>query len=96
MEMNQALEAVMKRAASDADFRTLALTDASAAIQQVGGTVADGQTVAFSETETEGAHTLPAMMQSGELSDDSLDQAAGGASSTYYCGQGATSHLSRC
>lgn len=96
METTQAMEAVLKRAASDAEFRKLALSDGAAALREVGGTTQDGQTVTFSETETDGATMLPPMMQSGELSDDSLDQVAGGASSTYYCGQGATSHVSKC
>ena len=90
MDINQAKAAVMKLAASDPAFRSLALSDPKAAIEQVGGSLSDGENVTFSETD------LPANSQSGELSDDSLDQAAGGASSTYYCGQGATSHLSRC
>ena len=79
-----------------ADFRALALSDGAAAIREVGGSVEDGLTVKFSDSDADGATTLPPLMQSGELSDDSLDQAAGGAGSTYYCGQGATSHLSRC
>lgn len=95
MDINQAKEAVMKHAASDANFRAFALQNGAGAIGAVGGTLAEGETVTFSETD------LPlgseASSESGELSDEALDQAAGGSGSasiygnSYYCGGGSPS-----
>ncbi len=76
-----AIEAVLHRAASDPEFRALALKDPHAAIrQETGVAVPESFTIRFFDAQGyDYAAALPAPVSAGEeLSEADLEQAAGG------------------
>lgn len=78
-ELGKAILEVKKKAITDSVFRKLALTDAAAAVKEITGKeLPDGLRLKF--VENEGVHmtiVLPDMVE-GEISEDELDQVAGG------------------
>ena len=80
-EAEQAIEQIVKRAQTDAEYRQLCLSDANAAAKEATGKeLPAGYTLKF--VENQGADltvVLPdAIEESVELSDTELDQVAGG------------------
>jgi hypothetical protein len=75
-----AIDAALKRAATDAEFRQLALKDASAAVQQVTGKPLP-ESFRVRVLERAGYDVtlvLPDLAETGELADEELEQVAGG------------------
>lgn len=79
-DIKYALKEVYKRAATDPEFRALALDDAKAAIEEVGYEASTWE-VRFAEPE-EGVDDVlflpPAIEEPSELSEDELEAVAGG------------------
>jgi hypothetical protein len=88
-EINEAIQKAIKLSATDSSFRKLALTDPNAAIERVAGKpVPAGTRIRF--VENAGAHftiILPDMARSdaSELSDEELEQVAGGGRCAATC-----------
>ena len=79
-ETQSAIHAALKRAATDAEFRQLALQDANAAVQQITGkTLPEGFRVRVLERAGyDVTLVLPDPAETGELADAELEQVAGG------------------
>ena len=79
-QWEQTLRALYQRAATDAEFRQLCLADASAAIAQISGVALPAESrVRFVERLEEQVLVLPKPLgEDEELSDEDLEQAAGG------------------
>ena len=75
-----AIHAALKRTATDAEFRKLALTDANAAVQQIiGKPLPEGFRVrVLDRAGYDVTLVLPDPTESGELADEELEQVAGG------------------
>ena len=75
-----AIDAALKRAATDTEFRQLALMDASAAMREITGTpLPNGLRVRVLEREGyDVTLVLPDAAEAGELADEELEQVAGG------------------
>ena len=75
-----AIDAALKRATTDAEFRKLALTDASAAVREMTRKpLPDGLRVRVLEREGyDVTLVLPDPAETGELADEELEQVAGG------------------
>lgn len=86
-EAQAALQKIIKRATTDAEFRQLFLTDAAAAVKEVTGReLPEGYTLRV--VENKGADltvVLPDPSASSELSDSELEAVAGGG---HKCGAG--------
>jgi hypothetical protein len=75
-----AIDAALKRAATDAEFRELALKDANAAVQQITGKPLP-ESFRVRVLERAGYDVtlvLPDLAEAGELADEELEQVAGG------------------
>jgi hypothetical protein len=77
-----AIDAALKRAATDTAFRELALKDASAAVREITGTpLPEGFRVRVLERAGyDVTLVLPDPAEAGELADEELEQVAGGTS----------------
>jgi hypothetical protein len=79
-ETQAAIDAALKRTATDAAFRELALKDASSAVQQMTGKpLPEGIRVRVLERAGYDATlVLPDSAEAGELADEELEQVSGG------------------
>jgi len=87
VEINEAIEAVGKKASSDKDFRKLCTEDPNKAIKEAyGKDVPEGFKVKLIENESgiDETFVLPDFMGE-ELSDDELDKVAGGKGCRNQC-----------
>lgn len=85
-ELEKVLLEIKKKAITDADFRRQALLDASSVVKDISGKeLPDGMKLKF--IENDGAHMTIVLpdMATGEISEDELDQVAGGTYITYFC-----------
>ncbi len=82
-DLQTALKDLLKKAASDADFRAKALKDPATALKEAGVELPAGQSIKFVEKVDEIVIPLPPVGASDtELTDNVLSQAAGGAAAT--------------
>ena len=79
-QTQSAINAALKRAATDAEFRKLALQDTNAAVEQMTGKpLPEGFRVRVLERAGyDVTLVLPDPAQTGELADEELEQVAGG------------------
>lgn len=83
MEQQKTLSKVVAKAWSDPKYKAKLLSDPSAALAEVGVTVAPGHTIKVVEdTATVQHFILPQPPKSGELSEEELASAAGGGSTS--------------
>jgi hypothetical protein len=85
---NAALDKVLERSTTDAEFRKLCLSDAHAAIEKASGQPLPREVrIRFTTEASEMAVRLPDFRGSGELSDEELESVAGGLciSTTSFC-----------
>ncbi len=93
--IKSALKDLLKKAASDADFRAKALKDPAAALKEAGVELPAGQSIKFVEKIDEIVIALPPLgAADAELSDDLLEKAAGGAGAYSIIGCVDCGHLS--
>jgi hypothetical protein len=87
-EAQKTANEVLKRAASDNEFRKLLLSDPKAAVAKVDPTpLPPGFKIkAFDNNHANATVVLPDMVTDGELSDAELEQVAGGGGSANRCG----------
>ena len=87
-EANKTVNEVLKRAATDGEYRKLLLSNPPAAIAKVDPTpLPPGFKIkAFDNNGANATIVLPDMVGTGELSDAELEQVAGGGGSANRCG----------
>lgn len=84
-ELNEALFQVMRRATVDPEFRNLALKSGNAALDKINPTIKNPPTVHFHDRSNPNPLSvtlelvLPDLAEAGELSEQELEQVAGGA-----------------
>lgn len=78
-DLQAALKSLLKKAASDAEFREKALKDPAAALKEAGVELPAGQTVKFVEKVEEVVIPLPPL-EEGVADDEVLGNVAGGGS----------------
>ncbi len=86
----KAIQVIMKRSLTDSDFRKQCLTSGNEVLEEITGTkLPEGVTFKFAESnESVQVLTLPEFLGDGaELSDDELEDVAGGASALFLCNE---------
>lgn len=78
-EVRTRMHDILARSATDAEYRQRLLSDWRPALAEMGYDVPEGYTFAFVESDADATVVLPrAASANGELSDESLEQVAGG------------------
>ena len=89
-DFNEALSQVIRRATVDPEFRNLALKNGNAALEKISPTLTNAPTVRFLDRSNQTPFSvelvLPDLAEAGELSEQELEQVAGGAIPTTYHG----------